>query len=108
MGSLKQDGAPTGGETPPTEELRRSVVRFDRRRTRWRDERGRSIAAALVFVGLGWAVVVPALVGIFAGRWLDARLGSRLTFTAALGLLGLVGGCYSAWSRIKRHGRDEP
>jgi ATP synthase protein I len=42
-------------------------------------------------------IVTPILVGVFLGRWLDARLGSGLTATGALLMLGTVLGCWSAW-----------
>jgi ATP synthase protein I len=61
---------------------------------------------AVSIVGLGWLVVIPALLGLFAGRWLDARFGTGLTLRAALGLLGLVLGCLAAWRRVA-HVRDE-
>jgi ATP synthase protein I len=46
---------------------------------------------------LGWIVVMPMLIGIFAGRWLDGRFHSGLFWTAPLLMLGAALGCWSAW-----------
>ncbi len=81
------------------------------RRTRWsatrlRGARHRSwlrdgepnVARRLGQIGvLGWIVVMPMLIGIFAGRWLDARFHSGLLWTAPLLMLGAALGCWSAW-----------
>lgn len=37
---------------------------------------------------LGWIIVGPTLLGVIAGRWLDGRLGSGITLTAAFLMLG--------------------
>jgi len=46
---------------------------------------------------LGWIIVVPMLIGMFTGRWLDRSLHSGLFWTAPLLMLGLALGCWSAW-----------
>jgi ATP synthase protein I len=50
---------------------------------------------------LGWIVVVPMLIGIFVGRWLDRMFGSGLFCTAPLLMLGAALGCWSAWRWMK-------
>lgn len=46
---------------------------------------------------LGWIIVVPMLIGVFAGHWLDRTFASGVFFTAPLLFLGLALGCWSAW-----------
>jgi ATP synthase protein I len=74
--------------------------------TRLRSERQRrqaaegepSVARRLAQIGvLGWIIVTPMLLGVFAGRWLDTRLGSGLFWTGPLLMLGLGIGAWSAW-----------
>jgi putative F0F1-ATPase subunit (Ca2+/Mg2+ transporter) len=43
--------------------------------------------------GMGWTIVVPAVVGFVSGHWLDRRYGTGIVLGAGLGLLGLVLGC---------------
>ncbi len=61
-----------------------------------------SVAHRLAQIGvLGWIIVMPILIGVFAGRWLDRQLHTGLFFTAPLLLLGAVLGCWSAWKWMK-------
>ena len=72
--------------------------------TRLRAERQRcgenepSVAHRLAQIGvLGWIIVTPMLLGVFAGRWLDGWLSTGIFWTAPLMLGGLGLGCWSAW-----------
>ena len=57
-----------------------------------------SLGRRLAQIGvLGWIIVTPLLLGVFAGRWLDRTFGSGLFWTAPLLMLGLALGCWSAW-----------
>jgi ATP synthase protein I len=68
------------------------------RQIRWLREGDRSVARRLAQIGvLGWMIVVPMLIGVFAGRWLDQKFNSGLFCTAPLLMLGLALGCWSAW-----------
>jgi len=52
----------------------------------------------LGMIGLiGWAVVVPTLLGVALGLWLDARYPGTHSWTLALLAAGLVIGCWNAW-----------
>ena len=83
--------------------LMRSVrQRRDRQRTA-RREGPPSLARYLAQVGvLGWTIVVPTLLGVLLGRWIDHRLGSRIFWTGPLLLAGLALGCWSAWRWMHR------
>lgn len=68
------------------------------RNGRWLRDGEPSTARHLAQIGvLGWIIVVPMLLGVFAGRWLDGHFGSGLFWTAPLLLLGAALGCWSAW-----------
>jgi ATP synthase protein I len=68
------------------------------RHARWLREGDPSVAQRLAQIGvLGWMIVVPMLIGVFGGRWLDERFNSGLFCTAPLLILGLALGCWSAW-----------
>lgn len=80
------------------------AVRLRRSRAeRWRREGERSIGQNLAMIGaVGWTIVVPTLIGIFVGRWLDRTLGSGIFWTLGLLVAGLAAGCWTAWKRIHR------
>jgi ATP synthase protein I len=68
------------------------------RRQKWLREGEPSVARRLAQVGvLGWIIVTPMLIGVFAGRWLDRTFGSGIFWTAPLLMLGLALGGWSAW-----------
>ncbi|MBY8826539.1 AtpZ/AtpI family protein [Hephaestia mangrovi] len=62
-----------------------------------------SLASGLGRIGvLGWQIVIPALIGLAIGRWLDHRFGTVIFWTAPLLILGVALGCWSGWAWIKR------
>jgi ATP synthase protein I len=72
-------------------------LRVDRHR-RWLRDGDASVAQRLGQIGvLGWIIVVPMLIGVFTGRWLDRVFNSGLFCTAPLLILGAALGCWSAW-----------
>jgi ATP synthase protein I len=57
---------------------------------------------AVAMVGLiGWTVVIPMLIGIAAGAWIDRNWPSRYSWTLMLLVGGLIAGCVNAWTRIR-------
>ncbi|EQD66385.1 putative F0F1-ATPase subunit [mine drainage metagenome] len=72
------------------------------RQQRQLDDGKSSVTRHLAQIGmLGLIIVLPMLLGLFAGRWLDHLCGTGLMFTGALLILGLVLGSWSAWNWIK-------
>ena len=91
-------------ETEPDEQdsLVKGVRLRGERHQRWLREGAPSVARRLAQIGvLGWIIVVPMLIGVFAGRWLDQEFNSGLFWTAPLLMLGLALGCWSAWKWMK-------
>ena len=80
------------------------AVRLRRgRQKRWQREGERSVGRNLAMIGvLGWTIVTPTLIGVFAGRWLDRVFDARVFWTLGLLVVGLALGCTLAWKRIYR------
>lgn len=71
------------------------------RRERWESEGERSVGRNLAMIGaLGWTIVIPTLLGILAGRWLDRVFGTGIFWTFGLLVAGLGFGCTFAWKRM--------
>jgi len=91
----------------PDEPTDRSMDDAARRALR-REEQARidpepSLGRRLGQIGvLGWAIVVPLLLGLLLGRWLDRLLGSGVMFSAAFLFLGAALGLWSAWRWMHR------
>jgi len=78
--------------------LLESVRLRGQRRRNWLREGEPSVARRLAQIGvLGWIIVMPMLIGIFIGRWLDRMFNTGLFWTAPLLMLGVALGCWSAW-----------
>ena len=85
-------------EPPDTDPLVEEIRLRRARRDRWLREGDMSVGRRLAQIGvLGWIFVLPTLVGLFAGRWLDARYSTGIFWSAPLMLLGLCIGGWTAW-----------
>jgi len=84
---------------PSAPEGMADAVRKQRKRQqRWLKEGEPSMARYVGQIGvLGWIIVVPTLIGLFIGRWLDHRFGTGIFWSAPLLLVGVVVGYWSAW-----------
>jgi len=51
---------------------------------------------------VGWAVVVPTLLGAALGLWLDSHYPGGRSWTLALLLAGLTLGCLNAWHWVSK------
>ncbi len=81
-----------------TDPLVKEVERERERRSRWEREGDMSVGRRLAQIGvLGWIFVIPTLVGLFLGRWLDASLGTGIFWSAPLMIVGLCIGGWTAW-----------
>ena len=89
---------PDTGATPDQDAMIEGVRQRRRREARARREGEPSVGARLAQIGvLGWIIVTPALLGVFAGGWLDRHFASGLFWTAPLLLVGIGLGGWSAW-----------
>jgi ATP synthase protein I len=93
----------SGDEDQQQDRMHRAIRLREERRGRWEREGERSLWQNLSMIGsLGWLIVIPTLLGILLGRWLDGRFDTGITFTGAMIALGIATGCYLAWQRVKR------
>jgi ATP synthase protein I len=117
-------GDPAGTTRPHRHELPSAEAHDEETRAaRARDERfGREVAgkaarreraagrppSILAWMGtfgmIGWTIAVPAILGVFVGRWLDDELGGSVSWTLTLLLVGIVVGAAAAWSWMRREG----
>jgi ATP synthase protein I len=98
-------GSPDESANASPEEgaLEAGIERRRTRRAEFARVGERPVAQNLAMIGaLGWLIVIPTLVGIFLGQWLDRREGTGLTLTGALMIAGLALGSWLAWRRMHR------
>jgi len=102
---------PDGGDEPNEpvgDKLDKAVRRHRQRRKYWQEVGERSLAENLALIGsVGWLVVIPILLGIYLGRWIDQWAHTGIFWTATFTLLGACVGSYLGWRRIQ-HERQPP
>jgi ATP synthase protein I len=80
-----------------------AVRKQQERRERWRTEGEPSVVRFVGQIGvLGWIIVAPTLIGLFVGRWFDHALHTGIFWSAALLVLGVTLGFWSAWRWMQR------
>jgi ATP synthase protein I len=78
------------------------------RKIKARREKDRGLWFGLGMFGLvGWSVVIPTLLGVGLGVWLDKLLQDRYSWTLMGLVVGIIAGCINAWYWVKKEsGRD--
>lgn len=77
------------------------VAAKEARKLRAREEHNQSLWFGLGLLGLiGWSIVVPTLLGLALGLWIDGRFPSQFSWTLMLMVAGLGLGCLNAWKWV--------
>jgi ATP synthase protein I len=85
-------------EPSPPDGMAEAARKEEDRRIRWRTEGEPSVMRFVGQIGiLGWIIIAPTLLGLFAGRWLDRSFGTGIFWSAALLALGVTLGFWSGW-----------
>jgi len=96
------------GRAGPQEEFGEQVGHRAERKLRARKERERSAWFGLGMFGLvGWSIVIPTLIGIATGIWLDRRWPGQVSWTLTFLIIGIAVGCLNAWYWIKQESRRD-
>jgi ATP synthase protein I len=67
-----------------------------------------SLGSRLGQIGiLGWTIVLPTLLGLAVGHWLDKRFATGVFFSAPLLMVGAAIGLWSAWKWMHRQTRQD-
>jgi ATP synthase protein I len=83
------------------QELEQAIERARRSREQWLKKGEWPLGRALAMMGrFGWSIVIPILVGAFAGRWLDRTFHTGVMWSAALVMAGAVFGFWAVWKAM--------
>jgi len=81
--------------------MQEAIRRRQERREAWEKQGERPLWKNLSMAGaLGWLVVLPTVIGVFVGRWLDTVFATGVTFSGACTMAGAGLGFYLVWRRI--------
>lgn len=76
------------------------------RKLKAKRNRNSGVWFGLGMMGLvGWAIVVPTLLGAAIGVWLDKHYPSGHSWTLSLLVAGLTLGCFNAWHWVDKETR---
>ena len=90
------------------ERMSDEIGRDVERKLKARSEGRKDLWFGLGMFGLvGWSIVVPTLLGVMLGVWLDERFAGEISWTLTLLFLGLILGCITAWYWIKGESPDD-
>lgn len=99
---VKQDRAKEAGE------MEKTIAAKEARRISARKERDHSLLFGLSIFGIvGWSVVIPTLIGVALGIWIDGRWPGRFSWTLMLLFGGLILGCLNAWYWVSHVSKNE-
>ena len=94
---------PNPSNRPDQPTFEQQIRTKSQRKAQARREGDRSLWDGLGLFGMvGWSVMVPTLIGIALGRWIDHRWPSPYSWTLMLLFVGIALGCWSAWYWIQR------
>jgi ATP synthase protein I len=85
------------------EEIASRIERAQTRRQKAAGEKQSSLWTQVARVGtLGWLIAVPIVGGTLLGHLIDRVLGTGITFSLALLLVGISIAGYALWSELQR------
>ncbi len=81
------------------------ISRCEERKIRGSEQNRESFWFGLGTIGIvGWSVVIPTLLGVAVGLWIDRNWTSRFSWTLMLLLGGVMIGCINAWYWVRKIG----
>lgn len=84
----------------PGQRMIREVGEKQDRMIRARGRKNGVWSSIAIFGSVGWSIVIPTVLGVVLGVWIDSRWQSRFSWTVMLLVAGLVAGCVNAWLHI--------
>ena len=92
-----------GGDDEARNRMAEAARQASERAEQGRSDPEPSLGVRLGQIGvLGWTVVIPTLLGLFAGRWLDHHFATGIFFSAPMLMLGAAVGLWAAWKWMHR------
>jgi ATP synthase protein I len=102
------DGHDHGHDHPSPDGLARAAREAVQRGRRAAQDPEPSLGSRLGQIGiLGWMIVVPTLLGLVIGHWLDRRFATGVFFSAPLLMAGAALGLWSTWKWMHRQTRSD-
>jgi ATP synthase protein I len=80
-----------------------AIAAKEARKMKARKDKARGLWFGMGMMGMiGWSVVVPTLIGVAVGIWLDIKYPGQISWTLTFMSIGLAIGCANAWYWVER------
>jgi ATP synthase protein I len=94
-------------ENKPGERLAKKIERKERRKIHARKTKDRILWFGLGTFGLiGWSVMIPTIIGLVIGIWIDQTVKTQFSWTVMLLMAGIIVGCVMAWVWVNKERRS--
>lgn len=88
------------------EAYRQNIQEKAARKIKARNEKDETVWFGIGMMGvIGWSIVIPTLLGVAFGRWLDESYPGSYSWTLMMLSLGLLLGCVNAGHWVKKEER---
>ena len=79
------------------------IEKKEKRKLKARKNKDRAIWMGFGLFGvIGWSVMIPTIIGVAIGIWIDSRWPSRISWTLTLLFIGIIIGCLNAWYWVQK------
>ncbi len=94
-------------ETEKEKDFLHEIDSKERRKIKARRDKGRAVWMGLGLFGvIGWSVMIPTIIGIAIGLWMDSKWTGNISWTLTFLFIGIALGCWNAWYWIQKE-REE-
>ncbi|MDH4091001.1 MAG: AtpZ/AtpI family protein [Cyclobacteriaceae bacterium] len=94
-------------KTEDSTEFSRQVGNKEARKLKAQRSAKRGLWFGFSMFGLvGWSVMIPTLLGVLLGIWIDKHFPGQHSWTLALLIMGLLLGALNAWYWVKKEFRE--
>jgi len=88
-----------------SEDFEQQIAKKIKRRIRAKQQSKNLWFGLTMFGMVGWSVVIPILISIAIGIWIDKTFPSQYSWTLMCMFIGVVLGCFNGWYWISKEAK---
>ncbi len=85
------------------EKFLQEIEKKEKRKMKARNKKKQALWMGLGLYGvIGWSVMIPTIIGIVVGLWMDEKWPGQISWTLTFLFLGIILGCWNAWYWVQK------
>jgi ATP synthase protein I len=85
------------------EKFLQEIESKEKRRIKAQGRKNRAVWMGLGLFGvIGWSVMIPTIIGIIVGLWMDRKWPGQISWTLTFLFTGIILGCINAWYWVQK------